>query len=85
MNIIEFIGEATEYEKNGKDIVRVGFAEYEHLLLWRKLSAKYICIEPWTNLPDPDGVPDVEFSTKAGVIKVEGGQVKKMVHTIEYL
>lgn len=72
-------------EKSGRQVAKITFDGFANLLLWRAANTPYICIEPWTNLPDPDGVPDVEFSTKAGVIKVEAGQVKKMVRTIEYL
>ena len=72
-------------EKGGKDIVKVGFEEYEHLLLWRKMSAKYICIEPWTNLPDFIGAPDQEFSQKDGVIEVAPNGKKVLTRVVEFL
>lgn len=84
-----FKGVTSEYvtlrEKNGKDIVRVGFAEYEHLLLWRKLSAKYICIEPWTNLPDYVDAPTSEFSQREGVVEVAGNSKKTLTRFVEFL
>ena len=72
-------------EKNGKAIARVGFAEYENLLLWRSGEAKYICIEPWTNLPDYVNVPDKEFSQKEGVIEVAPKSEKTITRYIEFL
>lgn len=72
-------------EKNGKPLCELTFEGFENLLLWRAMRAKYICIEPWTNLPDIADKPDVEFSQKAGVIKVEPKDTKKLVRTITYL
>ncbi|MBQ7924356.1 MAG: hypothetical protein IJ329_03520 [Clostridia bacterium] len=71
--------------KGGKAIASVTFDGFSNLLLWRSENAKYICIEPWTNVPDYAGVPDKEFSQKDGVIKVDGKSSKKLVRTISYL
>jgi len=71
--------------KGGKPIATVTFEGFSNLLLWRMDEAKYICIEPWTNLPDYENVEDIEFSQKSGVIKVDGKSNKKLVRTISYL
>ncbi|MBE7085273.1 MAG: hypothetical protein E7368_04380 [Clostridiales bacterium] len=71
--------------KEGKAIAEVTFEGFPNLLLWRQDEAKYICIEPWTNVPDYANVPDKEFSQKEGVIKVEGKSNQKLVRTIAYL
>ncbi len=71
--------------KGGKAIANVTFDGFDNLLLWRQGEAKYICIEPWTNVPDYAGVPDKEFSQKEGVYKVDGKSSKKLVRTITYL
>ncbi|MBE5745303.1 MAG: hypothetical protein E7355_04120 [Clostridiales bacterium] len=71
--------------KGGKPIARVTFDGFSNLLLWRQDEAKYICIEPWTNLPDYAALPDKEFSQKDGVVKVEGNSNKRLVRTITYL
>ena len=57
--------------KGGKPLASVTFEGFDNLLLWRQDEAKYICIEPWTNVPDYAGAPDKEFSQKEGVYKVE--------------
>lgn len=73
-------------EKNGKALAEICFdSNFANLLLWREGNAPYVCIEPWTCLPDDANVPDVEFSTKYGVLKVAPKTVKTLVHTVEYL
>ena len=73
-------------EKDGKRLAEITFApEFKNLLLWRALNDCFICIEPWTNILDFDGAPDVEFSEKKGVVKVEVGEVKRLVRSVEYL
>lgn len=71
-------------EKSGKELVKICFDGFDNLLLWRAGNAKYICIEPWTNLPDFAGANEEEFSQKAGVLKVEGNSSKKLIRSIEY-
>ncbi len=69
----------------GSAIAEVTFEGFDNLLLWRAGAAKYICIEPWTNLPDAANTPDIEFSQKEGVMQVDGKSSKKLVRTIRYL
>ena len=71
--------------KGGKPLADVTFEGFSNLLLWRADEAKYICIEPWSNLPDDAGKADIEFSQKGGVFKVDGKSHKKLVRTITYL
>ena len=71
-------------ERDGKPFAKVTFDGFNNLLLWRAENAKYICIEPWTNLPDPEKTPDIEFKTKAGVMEVAPKTVKTLTRSIEY-
>ena len=71
-------------EKSGKALAKICFDGFENLLLWRAGDANYICIEPWTNLPDFAGAKEQEFSKKAGVLKVEPNSSKKLTRSIEY-
>ena len=71
-------------EKSGKELAKICFDGFTNLLLWRAGNAKYICIEPWTNLPDFAGANEEEFSQKAGVLKVEPNSSKKLTRSIEY-
>lgn len=70
--------------KSGKAVLEVGFNGFSNLLFWRAGDSPYICIEPWSNLPDLADVPDIEFSQKFGVIKVEGKGKKSFVRTLTY-
>ncbi len=72
-------------DTEGNALADITFEGFGNLLLWRADEAKYICIEPWTNLPDKADIPDIEFSQKEGVIEVEGKSSKKLVRTITYL
>ena len=73
-------------EKDGKELAEISFdQEYSNLLLWRaENSPRFICVEPWTILPDVVGAPEVEFSQKAGVLSVDGKSKKTLTHTVEY-
>ena len=71
-------------KKGGEKVVEITFDGFDNLLLWRGGNAKYICIEPWTNLPDLANTPDIEFSQKAGVIKVDGEKEITLVRTVKY-
>ena len=71
--------------KNGEKKAEITFDSFDNLLLWRPNSgANMICIEPWKNLPDVDGVLNVEFSQKKGVERVEAKSAHKIVRTIRY-
>jgi galactose mutarotase-like enzyme len=72
------------WEKDGEKLADVTFDGFSNMLLWRAGDGKFICIEPWTNLPDYAGAKDSEFSTKAGVMCVEKKQTKTLIRTITY-
>ncbi|MBQ8290924.1 MAG: hypothetical protein IJX88_00230 [Clostridia bacterium] len=72
-------------KKGGEALVEVAFDGFKNLLLWRELDSPFLCIEPWSNLPDYENAPDVEFSTKEGVFAVAPKDKKSLVRTIKYL
>ena len=71
-------------KKSGKTLAELTFAGFDNLLLWRNGDAKYICIEPWTNLPDYANAQDMEFAQKQGVLRVEAGESKTLAHKITW-
>ena len=71
-------------ERGGKKLATITFDGFENLLVWHAGKAPFICIEPWTNLPDPADVADVEFRVKGGVMEVSGNAEKTLVRTIAY-
>lgn len=71
----------TLVHRNGSRKVRVEFPGFDHLLLWHKYGAKYICIEPWNGtaqLPDSDGSLENKFSIR----KLAAGAEYCVTHTI---
>ena len=72
-------------QKGGRALAKAHFDGFANLLLWRAGDSPFICIEPWTNLPDFAGEADKEFATKEGVIEVAPKSVKRMMHSVEYL
>lgn len=72
-------------QRDGKPLADITFEGFANLLLWRADRGRFICIEPWTNLPDVAGEPEVEFAQKFGVLKVDGNSEKTLVRTITYL
>lgn len=61
--------------------IRVDFADFDNLLLWTKPGAGYLCIEPWTNLPDHMNT-DQNIANKPGIIALAPGDARTLTHTI---
>lgn len=63
--------------------VQVDFADYPYLLIWSVPGAKYICIEPWGNLPDAKD-SDQQISHKLGMVALAPGKAHVQTHTITF-
>lgn len=70
-------------KKEGEPVVKVEFADFRELLLWTKVGAPYLCIEPWNGLPDYVGNSG-ELSEKKGIIELGGGKSFSSVHKITF-
>lgn len=69
--------------KKGDPVVQVSFPGFENLLLWTKVGAPYLCIEPWNGLPDyVDASGNLE--EKRGIIKLDGGENFAMTHSVKF-
>lgn len=66
-----------------KPVVSVEFAPFEHLLLWTKPGAPYLCIEPWNGIPDYADA-DGDLTHKKEILRIGGGQEKQMRHSITF-
>ena len=64
--------------------IAVSFDGFDHLLLWTKPQAGYICIEPWCGIPDTVHA-DGNFKNKEGIQKLSPGGRFERTHTIEIL
>ena len=71
------------HKTKGK-LLEVEFSDYNHLLLWTKPNAKYICIEPWIAVPDMvDSNQDI--TQKPNVVIVNPKEYKSFIHTIKVI
>ena len=61
--------------------IRVDFQDFDALLLWTIPGAPYLCIEPWTNLPDYVDT-DHNITKKPGMFEIKPGESKMWTHTI---
>ena len=61
--------------------VRVEFPNCDYLAFWHKPSAGYICIEPWSGLPDRADT-DQDIKTKEGIITLAPRSEYSNIHTI---
>ena len=63
--------------------VTVDFEDFEHLLLWQKHDARYLCVEPWDGLPDYEDA-DGDLSHKKSIRAVPAGENLARTHTITF-
>ena len=63
------------------DRLTVEFPDASHLGLWSKPGARFLCIEPWRGVADPEGGPG-ELDRKPGVLHVEPGDVARLTMRI---
>lgn len=67
----------------GRPVAEVDFAGLNYLLLWAKVGAPYICIEPWGGLPDYlDSTKDI--TKKDAIWTLEAGKSFSLPHTIRF-
>ena len=70
--------------KDGTKVAEIAFPDFSNLLIWRSNEAQMVCVEPWTNLPDTEGVFDIELKDKYGVFEVAVGENKRITRSITY-
>ncbi|MBP5209368.1 MAG: hypothetical protein J6125_00760 [Clostridia bacterium] len=71
--------------KDGAPVARVDFPDFGRLLVWHPGDSHMICLEPWLNLPDPAGTPDVPFAEKSGVLIAPAGGSRTVWRSVTYL
>lgn len=79
---IEF-DKATLCKKNSTKKITVEFPGKKNFLFWTKPVGKYICLEPWCNLPDRTD-SDGDITHKAGMKKLEKGETFTIEHYITF-
>lgn len=61
--------------------VRVEFPDMEHMLLWHVYKSPYMCIEPWSGLPDACDA-DGKIENKLAITALDAGKTYVNEHTI---
>ena len=60
---------------------RVEFPDFNRLLFWQKRGAPFLCVEPWTGLPDYVDVSG-ELSEKPSITPLAVGEAKEHFHRV---
>jgi len=55
----------------------IAFPDTPRLGIWTKVGSRFVCIEPWHGIADPEGFTG-EFRDKPGVFVVDPGAVKRI-------
>lgn len=64
--------------------VKVDFPFAKYFLLWHKHGAPYICLEPWTGIPDVEG-SGYDITKKEGITALDAGKTYLGEHTITFM
>jgi len=64
--------------------LRVGFFDAPFLGVWTKPGARFICVEPWHGLADPEGFTG-ELGSKPGIFSVPPGGTRRIEVSITLL
>jgi galactose mutarotase-like enzyme len=72
--------------RSGARGVRLTYTGMTHLGFWKPdhTDAPFVCIEPWTNLPDLAGATPQEMYDKSGVYTVGAGEEITLIREITY-
>lgn len=69
--------------KTGK-AVRVDFPDADYFLLWHKPNSPFMCLEPWSGIPDIVG-SSYDITEKEGIIPLKSGAEYKSSHTLNII
>ncbi|MDB5715927.1 MAG: aldose epimerase [Sphingomonadales bacterium] len=74
---------ALHYGVPGKPGLDISFPDTEKLGIWMKPGARYLCVEPWAGIADPEGFTG-EFVEKPGVFELASSEQRafRMVVTV---
>ncbi len=69
----------------GERKVRIDFPDFDHLLIWQAYGAPFVCIEPWSGLPDIYGSTDRAIENKESITALAPGGTRTYTHCITVL
>lgn len=71
-------------KKDGEREIKISFPDFDHLMLWTVMGAKFICIEAWNGLSDSKST-DKNLKTKKGIKTLGSSTCAEFTHVIEIL
>ncbi len=75
---------SVSYGSSGGPRLRIGFDDAPYLGVWTKPGARFICIEPWHGITDPEGFAG-DFTQKPGVRVLKVGEAFRATMDITLL
>ena len=73
--------QAVRYGADQGPALAIAFPDTPRLGVWTKLGSRFICVEPWHGIADPEGFTG-DFRTKPGVFTVAPGATKRIAMSI---
>ncbi len=70
--------------RNGERAVKLSFEGCEYFLIWTKVGAPYVCLEPWCGISDSVDT-DKKLETKEGIRALSANESFEKTHIIEVL
>ena len=70
-------------QKDGARSVRVDFPDMKNMLIWHVSGAPYICIEPWSGMPDSN-LTDGRIENKLEITALSPAQIYENEHKITF-
>lgn len=70
--------------RNSERALKLSFEGCDYFLIWTKVGAPYVCLEPWCGVSDSVDT-DKKLETKEGIMALEVGNSFEKTHTIEIL
>ncbi len=70
--------------KENTPIAQISYKGFDVLVVWKEYGSKFICIEPWLNLPDTVNNINDKIETKFGLVQVKPNKIKKIKQTVKY-
>ena len=64
--------------------IRVDFPDFDRLLIWQACGAPFVCIEPWTSLPDTYGSTERAIEKKESMTILAHGESHTDRHDITF-
>lgn len=71
-------------DKNDLCRIKIDFPDFDHLLIWQACGAPFVCIEPWTGLPDTYGSTERAIEKKESMTLLGAGETHTDRHSITF-